>query len=62
MVGLAIRRLSREPTNAYIPLDGLFAEQLVRIDKSVFSQDGIHPTDYGHAFIAREWLRAVGAL
>jgi len=58
----AARELAREFGAVYIPLDGLFAAACVRREPAFWAADGVHPTQAGHAFIARAWLDAVGAL
>ncbi len=58
----AVRRLAREFGAVYIPLDGLLAESITTREPQYYSADGVHPTDAGHAFIARAWLKAVGLL
>lgn len=52
----AIRKLSREFCCQYIPLDGIFASSCVGVSPSVWSEDGIHPTDAGHSLIAKLWI------
>lgn len=52
----AARRLAREFGAEFIPLDGVFASKCINADPSVWSGDGVHPTDAGHSFIARLWL------
>ncbi len=54
-----IRKLSREYAAEYIALDGSFASACIKHDISFYSIDGIHPTDEGHKFIARRWLRNI---
>lgn len=56
------RRLAREYADAFLPLDGLFARAVNNADPRLYSADGVHPTDAGHALIARAWLRAAGVL
>ncbi len=58
----AVRRLAREFGAVYIPLDGLLAELITTREPQYYSADGVHPTDAGHAFIAKAWLKAVGLL
>lgn len=50
------RKLAREFHATYIPLDGVFAANCVNQEPSVFSLDGVHPTQYGHSMIAKLWL------
>lgn len=60
----AVRRLAREFDALLIPLDGVFGSAIVKNPPEFYvaAQDGVHPTDAGHALIAKTWLRAVGAL
>jgi lysophospholipase L1-like esterase len=58
----AVRDLAREFGALYIPLDGLFAAAAARREPAFWAADGVHPSQAGHAFIARHWLQAVGAL
>jgi lysophospholipase L1-like esterase len=55
----AVRKLSREFGVTFIPFDGLFQELCAKQDPALFSADGVHPNDAGHAFIAQEWLKRV---
>ncbi len=56
------RELAREFQAVYIPLDGLLAEACVKAPPAFWAADGVHPSQVGHAFIARAWLKAVGAM
>lgn len=55
----AIRKLAREFQTILIPYDGIFAEASTRQKPSYWLYDGVHPTEAGHALIARAWLRTV---
>lgn len=57
----AVRRLAREFGAVYVPLDGIFAAMACRADPAFWAADGVHPTAAGHALIALEWLKVVGA-
>lgn len=57
----AARRLAREFDAVYVPMDGVFNAASTRYDPAYWAADGVHPTPAGHALIAREWLKAVGA-
>lgn len=57
-----VRRLAREFNALYIPLDGFFASASTKREPRFWAEDGVHPSPAGHALIAREWLKAVGAL
>ncbi len=54
-----IRKLAREYASEYIALDGSFASACIKHELTFYSTDGIHPTEEGHKFIARRWLRNV---
>ena len=56
------RDLAREFGATYIPLDGMFAAAATAVPPSFWAADGVHPTQCGHAFIARAWLTAMGAM
>lgn len=53
------RKLAREFDATFIPLDGIFAVKSTEREPSYWSEDGVHPTDAGHSFIARLWLDAM---
>ena len=54
-----IRRLAREYAQEYIALDGSFASACIKHQPTFYSIDGVHPTEEGHKFIARRWLRNI---
>jgi lysophospholipase L1-like esterase len=56
----AVRRLAREFNALYIPLDGIFARVCAMREPTSWAGDGVHPSEAGHALIARHWLQAVG--
>jgi acyl-CoA thioesterase-1 len=53
------RQLASEFNALYIPLDGLFAAQAANIKPELLASDGVHPTDKGHALIAKAWIESV---
>lgn len=55
----AVRRLAREFNAVFIPLDGLYQELCSQNDAGLYSGDGVHPNDAGHAFLAEQWLKRV---
>ncbi|MEP6894018.1 MAG: SGNH/GDSL hydrolase family protein [Chloroflexota bacterium] len=56
------RQLAREFGTICLPLDDIFT-QAAKLRPAVFwLRDGVHPTAAGHALIAQNWLKAVGAL
>ena len=54
-----VRKLAREFADEYVPLDGLFAELVLKISPEELTADGIHPTDLAYEYIARWWLERV---
>ena len=52
------RQIAREFGAVYIPLDGIFAANSINVEPSYWAADGVHPTEAGHALIARMWLKA----
>lgn len=56
-----VRGLAREFGAIYVPLDGAFSAACVHREPAFWAADGVHPTQAGHALIARKWLEAVGA-
>lgn len=56
------RRLAREFSAIYVPLDGLFAAASAQREPGFWAEDGVHPSLAGHALIAQAWLRAVKAI
>lgn len=57
-----VRELAREFGARLLCLDGLFAQASTRADSAFWAHDGVHPTPAGHALIANEWLKVVGAV
>lgn len=57
----AARKIAREFGAVYIPLDGIFASRSITVEPTVWSEDGVHPTQAGHALIAQLWLEAAQA-
>lgn len=54
----AARRLAEEFHAVFIPLQEVFDEALQYAAPSYWIWDGTHPTEAGHALIAREFLKA----
>ena len=48
--------LAREYADAFIPLDGIFAEASIGVDPKLWAADGVHPTAAGHDLIKQQWL------
>ena len=54
----AVRRLAKEFNAIFIPLQSVFDEAATLREPSYWIWDGTHPTEAGHALIAREYLKA----
>ncbi|HHT49075.1 MAG TPA: SGNH/GDSL hydrolase family protein [Firmicutes bacterium] len=54
-----VRKLAREYNTVFIPYDGIFAQAASVQKPAYWLQDGVHPTEAGHALIAREWMKQV---
>jgi len=57
-----VRSLAREFNAEFIPLDGIFARAATIQPMEKWTLDGVHPTQAGHALIARQWLKAFGVI
>lgn len=55
-----VRRLAREFQAIYVPLDGIFAAASTKREPEFWAQDGVHPSQPGHALIAHSWLKHTG--
>lgn len=53
-----VRRLAKEFDAVFVPLQEVFDEALKVREPEYWLWDGTHPTEAGHALIAREFLRA----
>ena len=58
----AVRELAREFNAIYVPFDGIFAAASMKRELTFWAYDGVHPTNAGHALMAKSWLEAVKAL
>lgn len=56
------RKLARKYADAYIPLDGLFAEASLVNDPTYYAADGVHPTDKGAEFIGKLYAEHISKL
>ncbi|GMQ59358.1 SGNH/GDSL hydrolase family protein [Vallitalea sediminicola] len=56
------RSLAREFNATFVPLDGVFARAATVQPMERWTEDGVHPTQAGHALISRQWLKAFGAM
>lgn len=54
----AAGRVAAENGLLFVPLQDVFDRALERAPASWWTQDGVHPTPYGHALIAQAWLQA----
>lgn len=52
------RQIAFEFNCSYIPLDGIFSQNSMKTEPKYWAADGVHPTLYGHALIARHWMDA----
>lgn len=57
-----VRKLARAYHALYVPFDGVFAQAATRREPAFWAEDGVHPTNAGHALMAHTWLRMVSAL
>ena len=46
----------------FIPLQNKFDEALKFAPSEYWTRDGVHPTDFGHELIKREWIKAFKTL
>jgi len=58
----AVRRLAKEFGAVFVPLQETFEHAATLRERSYWIWDGTHPTEAGHALIAREFLRATKEL
>ena len=54
----AVRRLAEEFNAVFVPLQEVFDEALKYAEPSYWIWDGVHPTEAGHALIAKEFMKA----
>lgn len=54
-----VRKLAREFNALLIPLDGIFSQASTRRECKVWTEDGVHPSQAGHALITKNWLEAI---
>ena len=55
-----VYRLIKEFDVTFIDLQKVFDEMVANgTDMVALSEDGVHPTDFGHEIIAAEWIKAV---
>lgn len=58
----AVRRLAKEFDAVFVPLQAVFDEAKMQREPSYWIWDGTHPTEAGHALIAREFLKATKSI
>ncbi len=59
----AMRELALSYADVFIPCDGIMNRAYqTKKGEHTWSADGVHPTPEGHALLAIEWLKAVGAM
>ena len=56
-IGEMIKDIAKKYETELIPLFDIFKEETIHRPPEDFSPDCIHPTAFGHAVIAREWLK-----
>lgn len=56
----AVRNLAAEYSDVFVPLDGIFASAACRRNNAYWLPDGVHPSPYGHALIAEQWINYAG--
>ncbi|HEY8464666.1 MAG TPA: SGNH/GDSL hydrolase family protein [Bacillota bacterium] len=54
-----VRDLAREFHTLLLPLDAIFHRAAVERPPQFWVPDGVHPSEAGHALIAKEWLRTL---
>jgi lysophospholipase L1-like esterase len=57
-----VRKLAIEYDAVLVPLDGIFAQAATVQPPTVWTADGVHPTQAGHALVAQAWLKSIKAL
>ena len=58
----AVRRLAVEFQTELLPMDGIFAQAATQAPAAYWAEDGVHPTQEGHALIAQTWLENAGLI
>jgi len=51
-----VRKLAREYNTYLVPSDSIMAQACTLEDPAFWAADGVHPTQAGHALMARAWL------
>jgi len=55
-----VRKLAVEFGAELLPLDGLFAQAATQAPAGYWAEDGVHPSNAGHALITETWLENAG--
>ena len=58
----AAERVAADNGIPFVPLQSVFDGALEKAPATWWTQDGVHPTPYGHALIAKAWLKAFQAM
>jgi lysophospholipase L1-like esterase len=56
-----VHKLAAEFDAKLVKLDKIFEAKTAAVPPAYWADDGVHPTEQGHALIAQSWLDAVGA-
>jgi acyl-CoA thioesterase I len=54
-----VREMARKYGAIYVPYDGIFAAASISVAPSYWAEDGMSPTDAGHALMAQVWMEYV---
>ena len=54
----AAKRIADKYGLTYVPLQGKFDEMVAKQPEPYWTWEGVHPSEYGHELIAREWIKA----
>ena len=54
----AAKRIAEKHSLTYVPLQGKFDELVAKHPEPYWTREGVHPSEYGHEMIAREWIKA----
>ena len=56
----AVHEIANSYSATVVPFDRMFAKLTESTPITDLAEDGIHPTDQGHQFMAELWLTAMG--
>ena len=57
-----VKKLAAEFDAIFVPLQKVFDEAIQKREPAYWIWDGTHPTEAGHALIAREWMKAAAPI